>query len=427
MKKVLPWLGGSLVIVLIVVVVMAVFNLCPPQGPWPQPPWCPGSPFEWPFSQPEVVAGEGVPELVEPSQAETEEEVITYMAEGVFSGLTRVQTYFDQGLRGMGQFTPELGRGMAMINLSGVGHLACLRPLQGSGPYNIPEDFISPLASDGYIPAPAGACGAGASPIVRFNDLAGQPVTGERLAEEQVHTIDFATLTGSDPEIPSLESLISSALQPGDMRLTTAQGWKEVLWEPLAAQQQPMDSLIDYQLWNTAEEIETLVVDSIEQRMAGMGIPTQVLEAFRASDCYGWFASRSSSPENELAAMDIIAEFDGDFHGTIEEERTFYIPTPGEMPEFGLMTGSGELTFDHPSLGLLTFDVELAWSEWDELGRVNGGEMHMIEQSAGYEIQMTFRPDGTKEGEVYMNGELVGRVEMIVEGNNTSMEFLPLD
>jgi hypothetical protein len=229
MKKALPWLGGSLVIVLIVVVVMAVFNLCPPQGPWPQPPWCPGSPFEWPFSQPEVVAGEGVPELVEPSQAETEEEVITYMAEGVFSGLTRVQTYFDQGLRGMGQFTPELGRGMAMINLSGVGHLACLRPLQGSGPYNIPEDFISPLASDGYIPAPAGACGAGASPIVRFNDLAGQPVTGERLAEEQVQTIDFATLTGSDPEIPSLESLISSALQPGDMRLTTAQGWKEVL------------------------------------------------------------------------------------------------------------------------------------------------------------------------------------------------------
>jgi hypothetical protein len=427
MKKALAWLSGFIVIVVVAIIGMAVLNICPPQGPWPQPPWCPGSPFEWPFSQPEAVAGEEAPELVEPSQAETEEEVITHMAEGVFSGLTRVQTYFDQGLRGMGQFTPELGRGMATISLSGSGHLACLRPLQGSGPYNIPEGFIGPLASDGYIPAPAGACGAGASPVVRFSDQAGQPVTGERLAEEQVQTIDFATLTGSDPEIPSLESLINSALQPGDMRLTTAQGWNEVLWEPLAARQQPMDSLIDYQLWNTADEIEVLVVDSIESRMEGMGIPDIVLESFHQSDRYGWFASRPSAPENELASMDIIAEFDGDFHGTVEEERTFYIPAAGEMPEFGPMTGSGELTFDHPSLGLLTFDIELAWSEWDELGRVNGGEMHMVEQSGGYEIHMTFRPDGTKEGEVYMNGELAGRVEMIVEGNNTYMEFLPLD
>ena len=31
------------------VIAMAVFNLCPKPGPWPQPPWCPGSQFIWPF------------------------------------------------------------------------------------------------------------------------------------------------------------------------------------------------------------------------------------------------------------------------------------------------------------------------------------------------------------------------------------------
>ena len=132
-------------------------------------------------------------------------------------------------------------------------------------------------------------------------------------------------------------------------------------------------------------------------------------------------------PENELASMDIIAEFNGDFSGTIEEERTFTLPAPGEMPEFGPMTGGGVLTFDHPTMGELVFDVELEWTDWDELGRVNGGEMHMVEQEGGYEIHMIFLPDGTKEGEVFMNGELIGTVEMIVEGNDTMMEFFPLE
>ena len=31
------------------VIAMAVFDLCPPPGPWPLPPWCPGSQFTWPF------------------------------------------------------------------------------------------------------------------------------------------------------------------------------------------------------------------------------------------------------------------------------------------------------------------------------------------------------------------------------------------
>jgi hypothetical protein len=360
----------------------------------------------------------------------SDEEAVAEMAKDVFAGLSRVQSYFDQGIRDMGQFTPELDVAIPMGALDDLlvgARLACMKPLQGRGPANIPTGFTSPLGPSGFIDAPSGGCGAGASPSGRFNDVGGQPVTGERLAEEDVATIDFATLTGAEPEDPSLESLISEALQPGDMRLTTAEGWNEVLWEPLSEQQQPMDSLIDYQLWNTADEIETLIVESIEDRMQTMGIPEIVVEAFRQSEHHGWFASRPSAPENELASMDIIAEFDGDFSGTIEEERTFTLPSPGEMPEFGPMTGGGVLTFDHPTLGELIFDVELEWTDWDELGRVKGGEMNMVEQDGGYEIHMIFLPDGTKEGEVFMNGELVGTVEMIVEGNDTLMEFFPLE
>ncbi|MFQ5410086.1 MAG: family 16 glycoside hydrolase, partial [Anaerolineales bacterium] len=41
---------------LLAVVVMAVFNLCPPTGPWPLPPWCPGSQITWPFNTPAAMA-----------------------------------------------------------------------------------------------------------------------------------------------------------------------------------------------------------------------------------------------------------------------------------------------------------------------------------------------------------------------------------
>ncbi len=423
MHNKLRWLGGVLGVVLLVVAGMAIFDICPPEGPWPQPPWCPGSPFSWPFSSPEEsVAVEEPDDTPEPEPEETQEQALVSMAESIFSGLTRVQSYYDRGLESMIRFTPG---GIAAGDQAG-GRLACVRP-QEVGPYTIPDGFTSPLPEDGFIPAPEGACGAGALPQVRFLDQTGELVTGERLAEEEVGTISFEALTGENPETKSLESVIAQALQPGDMRLTTAEGWNEALWERLAAEQQPMQSLMEYQLWNTADEIETLIAESIISRMETMGIPAIVIEAFRASDQHGWLASRPARTGDELSSMEIIAEFTGAFEGIIEEERTFTLPAPGEKPEFGPMTGSGEISFDHPTLGLLNFEVELAWSEWDALGRVNGGEMRMVESTAGYEIIMTFLPDGTKEGELYVDGDLAGRVEMIVVGNSTFMEFVPLD
>ncbi|MDP1779407.1 MAG: LamG-like jellyroll fold domain-containing protein, partial [Anaerolineales bacterium] len=39
---------GLLGLCILGVVVMGVFDICPPVGPWPQPPWCPGSPYKLP-------------------------------------------------------------------------------------------------------------------------------------------------------------------------------------------------------------------------------------------------------------------------------------------------------------------------------------------------------------------------------------------
>ncbi|MBM3180440.1 MAG: hypothetical protein FJZ86_08800 [Chloroflexi bacterium] len=47
-KKALNVILGFLGVCLLGVVVMGIFDICPPVGPWPQPPWCPGSPYKLP-------------------------------------------------------------------------------------------------------------------------------------------------------------------------------------------------------------------------------------------------------------------------------------------------------------------------------------------------------------------------------------------
>lgn len=39
---------GLLGLCILGVILMGVFDICPPVGPWPQPPWCPGSPYKLP-------------------------------------------------------------------------------------------------------------------------------------------------------------------------------------------------------------------------------------------------------------------------------------------------------------------------------------------------------------------------------------------
>jgi len=47
-KKVGLILGGIIGVLLLGVILMWIFDICPPDGPWPIPPWCPGSTYKLP-------------------------------------------------------------------------------------------------------------------------------------------------------------------------------------------------------------------------------------------------------------------------------------------------------------------------------------------------------------------------------------------
>jgi hypothetical protein len=427
MKKVVLFLIGIAGTLILCCVIGAVSGLCPPQGPWPLPPWCEGSTISWPFTSnenPTPASTQITDEIVEEAPEALPPEVgIAQVTQEIISDLSLIQEYFDQGLTGMSAFTPEVNMGMGFSATLKGAHFACLTPVTQHGPSNIPPGFTAPLGASGFIGAPAGACAAGADPQAQFQDADGNAITAEKLVEENVTVIDYETLTGENPDIESLEQILTESIVPGDPALTTPDGWNEKVWEPLKAIQTPMESLMDYQLWNASDEIEDLVTSSMLDRMLEMGLPDMVLNAFQQSDHQGWFASRFAEEGDELAAMYIVAEFNGDLKGTIEETRTFHIPIVGELPEFGVMTGNGTVEFDHPVLGHIVFDVELQWTEWDEIGRVNGGSMSLIDQAGIYAIQFVFQPDGTKEGELYVDGELAGVVTLDVEGTSTYLDI----
>lgn len=47
MKPLLKIISATAGLFVLMVVVMFIFRICPPQGPWPMPPWCEGSAFSW--------------------------------------------------------------------------------------------------------------------------------------------------------------------------------------------------------------------------------------------------------------------------------------------------------------------------------------------------------------------------------------------
>ncbi|MBN1266940.1 MAG: BMP family ABC transporter substrate-binding protein [Anaerolineales bacterium] len=67
---------GILGACLLSVALMGIFTICPPQGPWPQPPWCEGSPFQFsigavtPVEQSPILEPAEQVEPVEPAAAE---------------------------------------------------------------------------------------------------------------------------------------------------------------------------------------------------------------------------------------------------------------------------------------------------------------------------------------------------------------------
>jgi hypothetical protein len=282
----------------------------------------------------------------------------------------------------------------------------------------VPQGFLDPLPESGAIPGEAGSCGAaGAKPDVTFMTAGGQAVTPDLLQSKALSTIPtgMVTIPQTDPE--SLGSLINSlaALKPGDPRAGTAQGWNDMLWDKLKEQQQPAESLMDYQLWNASPDIEQEVVSQYRAQLAKMGVPPVVLNAFDASDTTGWYANTPPTPDDALAGMDITAQMSGSIEGTVHERRDFSIPGAGQTPEYGIQTGEGTVTWDAPGLGLLTFDVNIHLDVFDERGHAVGGKVTGVDAENGYTVEITFKADGTREGVIMRDGEIVGKLSMSVD------------
>jgi hypothetical protein len=282
----------------------------------------------------------------------------------------------------------------------------------------VPQGFLDPLPPGGAIPGEAGSCGAAAAkPEVTFQTAGGRAVTPELLQGMDLSVIptEMVTLPSSDPE--SLLSLIDSLsqIQPGDPRTITAEGWNEMLWDKLAEERQPAQSLMDYQLWNASPEIERQVADLYREQLASMGVPPVVLNAYDASEKTGWYSNAAPTPADALAGMDILAQMSGSIEGTVHERRDFSIPGAGQTPLYGVQTGEGSVTWDSPDEGTLTFDVSIRLDVFDERGHAVGGTVTAEDREKGYTVEITFKADGTRAGVVKRNGETVGTLSMTVD------------
>jgi hypothetical protein len=203
----------------------------------------------------------------------------------------------------------------------------------------------------------------------------------------------------------------------GDRSLATTQGWDNLLWNKLRDLQTSAKSLMDYQMWNASPAIEQQVLDEFSQRLESYGVPPAVIESFNNSNNTGWFASTSPTPDDSLARMDILAEMTGSVSGTVHEQRDFSIPGAGQKPIFGTQTGDGAVTYTHPTIGPMAFNVNILLDQFDDLGRAIGGTVTATDAENGYMVSFVFLPDGTKQGEVTRNGELVGLLTMTTDAD----------
>ena len=329
---------------------------------------------------------------------------------GVFYDLNAVQKYYDDGTTALARVTLD-SRAISWHPGTPV-KVAARRTLETVPVENVPPEFLDPLPASGAIAAPAGACPAAANPSVTFMTAGGSAVTPQLIAGKNLQILpsDMITVPATDPN--SLFAKIDSLIKMNDTRLASAQGWNELLWNPLKKLQQPAKSLMDYQLWNASPEIEQQVADLYQARLQKLGAPAFVIAAYNASQKSGWYANTAPTPEDALAQMDIQAVMTGSVQGTVHEQRDFSIPGAGKTPVFGPQTGEGTVTWETADLGVLSFDVNILLDKFDEQGRAIGGTVTGIDAQKGYEVRFTFLPDGTKTGELLRNGEVVGQLTM---------------
>jgi hypothetical protein len=450
MKNLLKFFGILAVVLIAGVAVMAVLNICPPQGPWPAPPWCPGTTIPWPFSDPEAIAvldiehgtGESMSEAEDtpadtsseedPDQAfddsVSENERLARVAIGLMEDLNSVNSYFNESASAMTAAGPSGSAasgsgssGSSATDGSSDSASAGTSGLEAGG--MIPSGFMDPLPASGYIPAPPGACAAGASPSASFLNQAGEKITPDLLAAKDLQVIDFQTLTGGSIDGRQLESTITSLITPGDQSLGTPAGWNQNVWSQMSKFHKPAESLMDYHLWTVSNDIEAEVVSSMASTLEGMGLPQMVINAFNNSQKTGWFAGSPPQEADRIAAMEIEAVFSGRTEGTIYERRDFSISELGEMPEFGPMDGEGSVVYHDPDFGDYPFDLEIEWTRWDELGRVTAGTIIFTDDEHGVMIEMEIFEDNSREAHVFRDDVEVGIVYVDVNGGITYQDL----
>jgi len=437
MKKLWKFIGLLLVVVVITVAVMAVSNICPPQGPWPQPPWCPGSTIPWPFSDPVLNADPGIEVGEDTSFEESEDsagagedydgsisenERLALVAIGLVQDLTTVNTYFNDAGSSLGEINAShYTGGLFLVSRCTAKTMAPYLPginlLQTAG--QIPAGFLDPLPESGFIPAPDGACAVGASPSASFLNEKGELITPELLAAKDIEVIDFDALTGGSVDGRKLQSTITSLITPGDQALGTSAGWNEKVWSQMTQYQTPAESLMDYYLWSVSDDIEAAVVDSMSATLESMGLPSMVVNAFNNSQTSGWYAGSVPEETDRIAAMEIEAVFSGRTEGTIYEQRDFSLPNLGEMPQFGPMDGEGSVVYHDPDFGDYPFDLDIEWTKWDELGRVTEGEIIFTDEEHGVMIEMAVNEDNSRVAHVFRAENKVGIVNVDVNGETT--------
>ena len=363
------------------------------------PPPPPATPTVEPASTPPPAAGSEAADL----------QVAAQMS-NVLSDLEAVQDYYEDGTTAMALVAVDTS---TIAWLPGeAGKLAAPPARFLTQIENVPSEFLQPLPESGAIAAPAGACPAAANPSVTFQTAGGLPVTPELITGMDLRTIPMEMVTAPQDTPESLAASIDSLVPMGDVRLATAEGWNQLLWDPLSSLQAPAESLMDYQLWNASADIEAQITEAYLRRLQAAGAPQIVLDAFNASNRTGWYANSAPAPEDALALMDIQAVMTGSVSGTVHEQRPFSIPGAGHEPVFGPQTGDGTVAWEHPTLGTLNFTVSILLDEYDDQGRAIAGTVVGVDAQAGYEVRFHFRPDGSKEGELLRGGEVVGLLTM---------------
>lgn len=264
------------------------------------------------------------------------------------------------------------------------------------------------------MPAPPGACPAAAEPLVKFITIGGDVVTPDLLLEKNVMTLPTELINAPQSDAGSLFSLMQQLVPVNDLRLASPAGWDRLLWDKLKAMQVPAESLMDYLMWTFSDDLEAEIVTAFRQSLVDSGVPQQVLDAFDRSSNTGWYARMLSTPDDALAQMDIQAKLTGTVNGVVHEWRDFSIPSLGSSPVYGDQHGDGIVTIDIPEIGTIESTVEILFDQFDEQGRaINGTVKATPIGIEGYKVIFTYKPDGTKEGQIIdNNGEILGYLTM---------------